>query len=124
MKKTLFLIPIMFASITSLGYTLDVETHKTFNEKIAKKNLNGFSLDSYLKNNLGLVSGNTTSFNSREVWKWLRDGGYYEDKPDQTFPYIRSVNHFHNPLAPSLEQAGFTGIWDIPHFLSGQSAVL
>lgn len=124
MVKTLFAIVISITLFSSFCYALDVATHKALNENIAKKTLNGFSLDAYLKNNLGIRDGMTTSFNSLNAWQWLRDGGYYEDKPDQTFPYLRSANHFHNPLAPSLDKAGFTGIWDIPHFVSGQSAVL
>jgi len=97
MRRILFVI--MFASITSLSYALDVATHKAINENIARNNFNGFSLDSYVISNLGLATGVTTSLNSLELWKWLRDGGLYEDMPPESLiPYRRSRNHFHNPL--------------------------
>lgn len=42
----------------------------------------------------------------RPISLWLSDGGRYEDKPPLTFPYVRSFNHFHNPLEP-LADAGY-----------------
>jgi hypothetical protein len=109
------------------SYALDVETHKTINEKIPQNTLNGFSLDLYTKNQLGLLNGVKEQFvnsnNKLEMWKWIRDGGKYEDKPNGTIPYRRSANHFHNPLKP-LDKAGFTGMLDIPFAFSGESAIL
>lgn len=34
---------------TRLLYAFEVETHEAINESIAKGNMNGFSLDSYLR---------------------------------------------------------------------------
>jgi hypothetical protein len=45
-------------------------------------------------------------------------GGNYEDKPPGVIPYLRSVNHFHNPLTDQ----GFSGIWGTG-FLSGESSI-
>jgi len=118
-----------FGSLLCLpSFALETDTHEKINRYISDHSLNGFSLDLYLKNQMGFAKGTKEKFQqstvTKELGEWIQIGGKYEDKPDQTLPYIRSVNHFHNPLAPSLGQAGFTGIWDIPHFLSGQSAAL
>ncbi len=104
------------------GFALSVETHGSINDEIAKKTISGFSLDSYLKSNLGLNRGIDELFYDKEVYTWLKLGGRYEDKPEGTPPYVRSVNHFHNPLKP-LVQAGFTGVWG-SGVLSGKSAIL
>jgi hypothetical protein len=106
---------------------LDIETHKTLNERIAQEVIlpSGFSLDKYLKDELfqnGLEEILKSQTGSRKLWEWLRDGGEYEDLPTWYEPYLRSVNHFHDPLK-SVDQAGFTGIWG-SRFLHGKSAVL
>jgi len=46
----LFIIPIP-------NHALEVDTHKAINEYIAIGTINGFSLDSYLKNQLGFQNG-------------------------------------------------------------------
>ncbi len=119
MRKITVLVTLIILSQVSFSYALNVETHKAINEYIANNSLNGFSLDSYLKSQLELQSGVDEKFNSLEVWKWLRDGGEYEDKPAWTIPYLRSVNHFHNPI----NEQGFTGIWGTG-LASGESAIL
>ena len=113
-KITLFLFIILFTNLPSI-YSLDVKTHKAINETVAKGIMNGFSLDSYLINNLGIGGGVSEYFkdkdqNNNRVYDWLKLGGEYEDKPPWTLPYVRSVNHFHNPLKTNLTEAGFTGI--------------
>jgi hypothetical protein len=40
------------------------------------------------------------------------DGAEFDDKPPGVLPYVRSVNHFHNPL---VSQIGAEG--DVPEFL-------
>lgn len=111
------------------SYALEVETHKAINKYIAQNTLNSFSLDSYLKNNLGLTNGKDEEFMSdktRKVFEWLELGGEYEDTPPSLLSnYLlhRYTNHFHNPVAPTLESAGFSGIWDTG-FFSGESAIL
>jgi hypothetical protein len=119
MRKPLLvaIVIVLFSVTASVCYALEVETHQAINEYIAQKNVNGYLLDSYLKKHLGLQSGINEKINSRgfwptsqEVWKWVRDGGYYEDKPPWTVPYTRSFNHFHDPLK-SWNSAGFKGFW-------------
>jgi len=100
MKKTLFATFAIIISFVSFSYALDPDSHKAINEHIATNTINNFSLDSYLSDRLGFQGGIEESFDNRQVWKWLRDGGRYEDLPPYFFPpfYLRAVNHFHNPL--------------------------
>jgi hypothetical protein len=96
--------------------------------------MNSFSLNVYLQNNLGIATGIATTYNSKQVWQWLGDGGKYEDAPPGTWPpYLRSRNHFHNPLLPWDEAyytdwlAFCTATDNPPFFISGhcpESAIL
>lgn len=101
----------------------EVDTHSRFQTAIAQDTTR-FNLDKYLKEKLNLSSGVTTTFKGNSVYEWMAEGGEKEDGYSMFGPInIRPTNHFHNPLAPSLEQAGFTGIWG-SGFLKGESAVL
>jgi len=104
--------------MVSTIHALEVETHKTINTFIAQNSLNGFSFDTYLRNQLEFENGIKEKFNSLMAWECLRDGGEYEDLPFWYMPYLRSVNHFHNPLT----KQGFSGIWGTG-FLSGVSSI-
>ncbi len=91
----LFIIPIP-------NHALEVDTHKAINEYIAIGTINGFSLDSYLKNQLGFRNGVEEQIkfgDSKNVWSWIGGGGVTEDKLPGFFqiPYVRSTNHFHDP---------------------------
>lgn len=102
------MILIIGAISTNYIYALETDSHRQINKYIAKSNLNGFSLDDYLKNNLSLSEGIEESFVGQKAKVWLELGGEYEDKPpDNLIPYRRSRNHFHNPLLP-WDQAGYT----------------
>ncbi len=98
MKKTLLVTFVILFSLVSLSYALETDTHEVINEYIAINTLNGFSLDSYLKDNLEFQKGRNEIFNSKKVWEWVKEGGKYEDKPSGCIPYWRSLRHFHNPL--------------------------
>lgn len=117
-QKSCLILILIFALMTK-SYALEVGTHKAINEYIANNSLNGFSLDTYLRSNLGMQAGKTEKFGSNAVWEWLRDGGEYEDVPAWYLPYLRSVNHFHNPIT----KQGFSGIWGTG-ILSGESSLL
>ncbi len=120
-STSILMIVILFGKMNTIS-ALDVITHKAINENIAQNKLNGFSLDLYLINQLGINNGVKEKFNSSMTWELLRDGGEFEDIPVWYMIYRRSVNHFHNPLRP-LVDAGFTGVWGT-YILSGQSAIL
>jgi hypothetical protein len=108
------LIAYIVVSIFCLhSYALEKESHKAINEYIARNTLNGFSLDSYLKDQLGIQEGIEETFNHNKVWKWMGEGGKKEDEP-----FTRSANHFHNPLT----EQGFSGFWGTGWF-DGESAL-
>lgn len=102
----------------SFSYALETETHKTINEYIASKTFDGFSLNSYLQAQIGFQKGVEEIFQSKKVSEWLGDGGVKEDVPYWYMPYLRSVNHFHNPLT----NQGFSGVWGTG-VLSGVSSI-
>ena len=59
-----------------------------------------------MKNNLGLTSGiREILTENNSVQRWLELGGEYEDIPYWYLPYVRSLNHFHNPIT----EKGFKG---------------
>ncbi len=97
---------------------LETDTHRTMNEYITRHNLNGFSLNDYLKSYTDMRDGIQNPVNNQEIWKWLKDGGKWEDVPSWYLSYLRSVNHFLNPL----DDSGFSGIWDTG-LLSGINAM-
>jgi hypothetical protein len=99
-RKVIFLIFMLILSQNNL-FALETDTHKALNLFIPNITTpEGFNLDSYLKKNLGLEQGieEVVSENKR-IKYWLRDGGLYEDVPAWYLPYVRSVNHFHDPLS-------------------------
>ena len=98
MKKLLLFIIAELLCIASSGYSLETNTHELINEHIAQNTLNGYSLDSYLKDDLDFRKGKNEIFNSKKIWEWIKTGGTYEDKPPGCVPYWRCVRHFHNPL--------------------------
>lgn len=118
-KLSIIILLIVLLLNISLAYSLEVSTHEAINKRIAEGSFNGFSLDTYLKNNLGFTEGKKESVNGQEIWMWVMDGGRYEDKPPWVIPYLRSVNHFHNPLT----EEGFSGYF-YGLLLSGDSSVV
>ncbi len=106
-KVTIFLAFACILSISSTVYGLSTETHYYLNE-IAVNNTN---LNIYLKDNLGLSGGIGETVNNKRIITWIKDGGIYEDIPPWTIiPYLRSVNHFHNPLK-AWNEAGLNDIF-------------
>jgi hypothetical protein len=102
-------------------------THKTINEYVVTGSI-GFDLNRYLKEQLGFSKGITEDIGPEhadlepekgyKVWMWIGAGGEWED-----CRLARSANHFHNPLKP-LEEAGFSGAFDIPFLYPGESSVI
>ncbi|HHL33239.1 MAG TPA: hypothetical protein ENJ30_02615 [Desulfobulbaceae bacterium] len=125
--KSIFLICGIFSLLSVPPVlALNEDTHKDIQKFLGNIDspIDGFLLDSFMKNQLGLSDGKEELFFKRSVVKWLGKGGREEDKPPWTIPYIRSSNHFHNPLEPDLDEAGFSGVLNLPFFLSGNSSVL
>jgi len=103
-------------------------SHKKMNEFVSKCDINGFNMDTYLKNNVGFSKGMSESIaESLYYYQWLgiilkkkanpmkciSDGGSDEDSPP-----IRCMNHFHDPLK-EWDKAGLS-IGSI----SGDSSIL
>ncbi len=109
---------VLFFSKTVSG--LNEDTHEIINERVAQITLpNGFSLNDYLINQLGLTKGIKEEFNNEEVGRWLELGGKYEDRPPGSIiPLIgytvRSSNHFHDPIT----NMGYHGL-----LFSGMSSI-
>lgn len=90
--KMLVVMISLFLILVVQSWALQEPTHMSINEYIAQNTLNSFSLDNYLKTQLGMTNGYNTFFDNKEIFRWLRDGGASEDV------FIRFLNHFHNPL--------------------------
>lgn len=86
------LISVYIMSFINVGYSLSTATHRDLNEHISKSSFSGFTLNDYLKQQLGMTKGYDEKINDKEIFKWIRDGGDYEDQPP------RWMAHFHNPL--------------------------
>lgn len=101
---------MIFMLIPFSGYALETSTHEAINDHISKGIFQGFSLGQYLKDELKIQGGVEELFvdsvEPMTVWQWLRAGGTREDKPPGGIPYLRSRNHFHNPLT---DQGFLTG---------------
>ena len=115
---------------TTLVSALEVATHRQLNEWAATQNIAGFSLDEKLRDQLGLKEGVEEIIDEKQIFRWIGDGGAFEDNPSN-LPVLgrainlflhRYVNHFHNPLLP-WNQAGFSGIVG-GLSLSGESSIL
>ncbi|MEW6419991.1 MAG: hypothetical protein AB1480_18060 [Nitrospirota bacterium] len=118
-------IPIMWFSES---FSLEKETHEAINQEIAKRTIDGFSLNGYLKTNLGFeggseepvygYSGKKRQYVTQEIWRWLGEGGWMEDEPSDLLTLYankaRNNNHFHNPLQASWENAGLNDYIYLP----------
>ncbi len=129
MKKSnriIYLITVVFIFSIQNLFALETETHEEINEFIGTNLVNGFLLNNYLSDELGFQDGVGETFvwyKTQMVYRWLGKGGRREDLPSWYLPYFRSVNHFHNPLALDIENAGFSGFlggW----LLHGKSSIL
>jgi hypothetical protein len=74
--------------LTTTATALNQPTHAILNEQAARQS----TLDSTLRNKLGLVEGQQQVFHGKDVLVWLREGGVREDDG------VRFFRHFHDPL--------------------------
>jgi hypothetical protein len=105
MSKVIKFCLLNILLFNQLSFALSVETHEKLNEGILSLGGN-FHFDNYLTDNLCIPDGRLGLVHGKEVYLWFRDGGRYEDKPPATVPYVRSMNHFHDPLE-ELPDAGY-----------------
>jgi len=107
--KQIFLFLLGFSLMPwSNALALNEGTHKAIQEFIGDRKIaiNGFLLDSYLKDQIGFIDGRKeilfkpflTARNKdllkKTIFDWLGQGGREEDKPPGTIPYIRSNQPF------------------------------
>ncbi len=103
MKKILFIVAGVFISFPVFCFALNVDSHKKINDHIAGATINGFSLGSFLRNQLDMPKGNDTKMmnsDNKTVQDWLSDGGVKEDNPYwlMTLVPVRAMYHFHDPF--------------------------
>lgn len=119
-KLVISILSMCIVINTPRAYSLEVSTHESINEGIATQSFGEFSLDNYLKINLAFVKGKDQKIDGQEAYKWIKDGGIYEDKPPGAIvPYLRSFNHYHEPIT----NKGFSGFFDGSP-VSGSSSVV
>ncbi|MDT8271705.1 MAG: hypothetical protein RRA35_00790, partial [Desulfomonilia bacterium] len=103
------------------GYALHTDTHEFISEYIATPGFTGFNLHQHLRDNLGFLKGVNQRLEGTPYWwlpaalkmpviDWVKKGGIYEDTPPlfSAVPYLRSLNHFHDPLIADLADAGLS----------------
>ncbi len=98
----------LFLSLGDRAFALNPATHEAISGTMAQMaaSPSGFSLNNYLIRQLGLPNGIKEEFAGRNVRRWLELGSRYEDVPPWHLPYLRSFNHFHDPLTDK----GFSGL--------------
>jgi hypothetical protein len=121
--RILIALLVLIANSPNLE-AFEIRTHKLLNGQAALSvSLNGFSLDSYLKSNLGFVNGVDYKFidpiNGKSALDYIIDGGAHEDDGHLYQFGSRYLNHFHNPLKP-WDQAGFNNYL----IFTGESSLL
>ena len=89
-RKAMFLTILFYLSGCSCLLALETDTHEIINEFIAQKEMKGFSLDTYLKAQLGFPKGiheefmaswAALTFETNSVSTWMKKGGKGEDLP-------------------------------------------
>jgi len=109
MKNTALLI-IFFILLPSILHAWDnVRTHPDLSEMATRKS--SVAGQDYLKN-IGLISGIEEKVNSKEIYKWLREGADKEDAGNwwqAVKGQARFNNHFYNPRKP-LEISGLDDV--------------
>ncbi len=101
MIKRILCAVLWIVSCESEVLALETQTHQMLNAYISNVTTpDGFNLDSHLKNSLGISNGirEMVSGNLR-IWEWLMGGGECEDVPAWYQQYVRSVNHFYDPIS-------------------------
>jgi len=79
-KRSLVLLFLICLFLPVSGWALNEETHRDINQFIggSTNSFNGFSLDLFLKNQLGFQDGKNqiiaNQFIAQEVYKWLGEG--------------------------------------------------
>lgn len=73
-------------------FAFEVDTHRQINRSVLRAEINQFSLNRYLRNQIGLVKGIDEPLSKGNVRQWIEAGGAFEDNQ------VRFLRHFHQPL--------------------------
>ncbi len=101
------LVPLLIL-LGSNVWAFNTDVHELLNGRAADVS----SLDSYLKQNLGLTRGVVEPVNGEIVRRWIQIGGSAEDQffgIELLGALFRSINHFHNPLR-TWDKAGLDAV--------------
>jgi len=92
----LFIILLIFLlSFVSSVIAFKGLTHSLINKYIAQSAFDKFTLDIYLKEQLGMKKGYDEQFDSKKAHELISDGGELED----SHIILRYLNHFHDPIS-------------------------
>ena len=121
--RVAFIIIFFMVASFEIVFSLETDSHRLVNLKVANSKIGEFDFNDFLTKQLGMINGKGESFFGKRIETWLELGGLYEDIPwnppfDFTPPYLRSVNHYHNPIT----EKGFSGFL-FGVFVSGDSSV-
>ena len=64
-------------------------SHKYINVKAVENS----GIDGILMDSIGFIKGKDEKISGKEIWEWVRDGGFEEDEPEW-----RCLRHFHDPI--------------------------
>ena len=101
MKKIIIIMGLFFL-LKGQAFALMPPTHYDLNGRIATNNQ---EMNSYLTDNLKISLKDIVG--GQPILEWIKSGGITEDIT--YIPYARSLNHFHDPLVPNWQDAGFKG---------------
>ena len=76
------------------AYSFEVATHQRLNNEAVDQTISGFSLDIFLRTQLGFGRGINEPLQFRNVRAWIAEGGVREDDR------LRFFHHFHDQLLP------------------------
>lgn len=97
LRKYLLFGGVVFILMHSSSFAYDGDTiHREINENATRQS----ALNNFLGDYLGFPDGIDNPIGPLRVWEWIREGGRTEDE------FTRPVNHFHDPLSESWEDAG------------------
>lgn len=83
-KVSIIAVLLSLMNNHQISFAYEVKTHSAINQYIAQNNIDGFSLNDYLKKQLGMQEGTNTYFKNgktQEVFLWIGDGGVQERNP-------------------------------------------
>jgi hypothetical protein len=101
----LMAVLILYVSIFNqncIAYN-NIHTHRYINVKAVEKSK---EFNAVLEEYIGFFKGKEEKIGDKEIWEWIREGGYEEDDPEW-----RCLRHFHDPLNTNWDDAGLLSLY-------------